>query len=247
METVVLIPAYNEEETIKEIISRLKKIKGLIPLIIDDCSSDKTAELARKEGGIIIRHKKNRGKGESLITGFSFILKKLRNVKYIIILDADLQYMPEDVKKLIKPLKAGKADYVTGYRNWIKIPFRHALGNFVWRISFNLLFGTNFKDTNCGFIAMNRKTVEIMVKKSYGGYIIENVMLVEALKNKLKIEQIPVNVHYYEKRGIVTGSRYVLGNLIYIIEAGIKYRFGIELRLYEKIEKTRLIFTRGGN
>ncbi|MBS3052152.1 MAG: glycosyltransferase family 2 protein [Candidatus Aenigmarchaeota archaeon] len=245
MVTVVLIPAYNEEATIRDIIIRLKKIDYLVPLVIDDYSSDKTVEISKKEGSIVIKHKKNKGKGEALITGFNFILKKLKKAEYVAILDADLQYMPEDIPKLIKPLKNKNADYVTGYRNWMKIPFRHTLGNFIWRTCFNLLFGTNFKDTNCGFIAMNRNSMKILIKGGYGGYIIENVMLVEALNNNLKIKQIPVDVYYYEKRDIITGSRYVLGNLIFIIESGIRHRFGIELKLYEKIEKTKLIFTKG--
>ncbi len=247
METVVLIPAYNEEETIEEIIVRLKKMDGITPLVIDDCSSDKTVHVAKKQKAIVIEHNKNKGKGEALITGFDFILKKMKNSKYVVILDADLQYMPEDIPRLIEPLKKNEADYVTGYRNWLKVPFRHTLGNFVWRFSFNLLFGTEFKDTNCGFIAMNRKAIKILAKKSYGGYIIENVMLVEAIKNDLRIKQVPIDVYYYEKRGVLTGSRFVLGNLAYIIETGIKRKFGIELKLYEKIEELKLIFTKGSD
>lgn len=245
MDTIVLIPAYNEEKNIRKVVERTKKI-NLIPLVVDDCSRDKTGEIAKKSGAIVLTHKKNEGKGKVLITGFMYILKNLPKIKYTVILDADLQYIPEDVPKLIRPLRNDKADYVTGFRNWKYVPFRHTLGNFVWRTFFNLLFGTKLKDSNCGFIAMNRKVMEKLSKVGYGGYIIENLMMVEVLKNNFRVKQVPVRVFYYNKRDIITGSRFVLGNLIYIIESGIKFRFGLDLKLYEKVEKTKLIFTKGG-
>ena len=84
-----------------------------------------------------------------------------------------------------------------------------------------------------------------MGQRGYGGYIIENMMLAHALENKLKIKQVPVRVHYPIPRSVVKGSRFFLGCLIFIFEEGLKYRFGIKLKVYERIEKTRLIFTKG--
>jgi len=113
-----------------------------------------------------------------------------------------------------------------GYRNWSKVPFRHKLGNFVWRTFFNILFGTNLKDTNCGFMGLSRNALKKM-SGAYGGYIIENMMLVEAIRNKLKIKQVPVTVKYKFKRSIKSGIRIVLGCLFFIVKEGIKYRFKI--------------------
>lgn len=216
-----IIPAFNEQTTIEEVITRTKKI-NVVPVVVDDGSSDRTYELARWAGAVVLKHNTNKGKGEALKTGFNYI-NKCRDAEFIIILDADLQYYPEETEKLLEPLKKGEADFVTGYRNFKKIPFRHVLGNFVWRTCFNLLFGTNFRDTNCGLVALTKRAMSIM-KRIGGGYIIENVMLVDALKNGLRIKQVPVVVHYRRKSEVVRGIRVVLGVLIFIIREGVKYR-----------------------
>ncbi len=246
MKCIVVIPAYNEKKNIKQAVERTIKA-GYAPLVIDDCSSDNTYELAKAAGAIVIRHEKNRGKGAALRTAFEYILNNIPEAKFVAILDADLQYMPEDLYKLFKPLENDEADYVTGYRNWKTVPFRHRLGNFVWRTAFNILFGTNLKDSNCGFIAMSRDAVKKLRGSTEGGYIIENMMMITALKRNLRIKQVPVRVFYYHVRDIPTGTRFVSGNLIYIIEAGLKYRYNIDLKLYKKLERLKVIFTKGSD
>ena len=162
MKIYALIPAFNEENNIQKVIHRLKKL-NMTPVVVDDGSQDKTFELAKKSGAVIIRHKKNKGKGEALKTGFDFILKNYSDVDVILLIDADMQYPPEESKKLIIPIKQGRADFVTGYRNWSRdVPFRHSLGNFIWRNFFNFLFGTHFKDTNCGLMALSKKAAKKM-------------------------------------------------------------------------------------
>ena len=225
---IVLVPSFNEEEHIQELIARLKKILKLKTIVVDDGSTDSTVEIVKKMGVTLIQHSKNKGKAEAIKTGFKYILRNYPKAKHVVLLDADMQYYPEDAAKLLKPLEDGDADFVTGYRDWSTVPFRHNLGNFVWKTSFNLLFGTSFKDTNCGYMALNRKTVELMSKILYGGYILENAMFVEAIKRKLRIKQVPVRVVYNEKRGVVVGSRVVLGLFLFILEEGFKYRLGIK-------------------
>ncbi|MEM5794238.1 MAG: glycosyltransferase family 2 protein [Candidatus Aenigmatarchaeota archaeon] len=224
MKVFSLIPAYNEEKTIYEVVKRVKKL-DMVPIVIDDCSHDKTYELAKKAGAIVLKHEVNKGKGEALKTGFEF-LKRRKDVKAVVLLDADLQYFPEEALKLLAPIEAKEAEFVTGYRDFKKIPFRHKLGNFVWKNSFNLLFGTSFKDTNCGLIAIAGNKIKTLSKAVYGGYIIENALFIQALKNRLKIKQVPVKVLYKKKSGIIRGVRVVLGVLIFIIKEGIKFRLG---------------------
>lgn len=245
-EVGVIIPAYNEEKNIEEIIKRLKKSIQAKIIVIDDCSEDRTGEIARKNGAIVIKHEVNKGKGEGLVTGFKEILKNYPDIEYVILIDADSQYDPEDAPKLIKVLKQGN-DYTTGFRHWKRdVPFRHRFANFLWRKTFNILFRVNLFDSNCGYIGMNRKAMKIISKGSYGGYIIDNVMLANAVKNKLKIKQVPVKVHYPKLRSGITGTRFFLGNFIYIIEEGFRYRFGVDLQIYVRLMKTGLIFSKEG-
>jgi glycosyltransferase involved in cell wall biosynthesis len=220
MKNAVLIPAFNEEKNILEVINKTKKLKRIDKIIVvDDGSVDKTAELAKKAGAIVIRHEKNKGKGEALKTGFDYI-SKLGGIKNIVLIDADLQYEPEESLKLLKALES--ADVVMGYRDFSKLPFRHKLGNFVWRTFFNLFFGTRLKDTNCGLIALTIDSIKKM--DIHGGYIIENSMLASAIKNNLKIKQVLVNVNYKKTSGIERGIRVEAGVLIFILVEGIKYR-----------------------
>ncbi len=242
----VIVPAYNEEENIEDVIKRSKKSLGAKIIVVDDHSDDKTCRIAKRNGAVVIRHKKNKGKGEALVTGFKEILENHPKIDYVVIIDADSQYDPEDANKLIKKLREGY-DYVVGARHWKRdVPLRHRIANFLWRTSFNILFGTQLLDSNCGFISMNRKAMKIVSKKSYGGYIIDNVMLAIAVENDLNIKQVPVKVHYPKKRGGITGIRFFLGNFIFIMEEGFKYRFGIKLKIYNNIVKTRFIFSKGG-
>ena len=245
-DVAIIVPAYNEEDNIGDVIKRLRNsIKGKI-IVIDDASKDNTGKIAKKNGALVIRHKENKGKGEALVTGFREILENRPKIEYVVIIDADSQYDPEDVPKLIDALKKGN-DYVVGARYWKRdVPFRHRFANFLWRKSFNFFFGTDLLDSNCGYISMNRKAMKILSKGIYGGYIIENVMLSKVVENNLKIKQVPVKVHYPEKRGGITGIRFFLGNFIFIIEEGFKYRFGIELKIYQRIVNTKFIFSKGG-
>jgi glycosyltransferase involved in cell wall biosynthesis len=220
-----LIPAYNEEKNVAEVVARIKKV-GIDPVVIDDCSPDGTFKAAKKTGAVVLKHSRNRGKAEAIKTG----LRHLENKDYdhVVFIDSDLQYPPEESVKLIGPLKKGEADFVAGHRNWKNVPhFRHRLGNFVWRNTFNILFGTKLKDTNCGFVAMNKKTAKLIQNKIYGGYILENSLLIEALKNGLRVKQVPVSVFYNHKSEVRRGIRVVAGVFLYIVRAGLKYRLGM--------------------
>jgi glycosyltransferase involved in cell wall biosynthesis len=225
MANFALIPAFNEEENIKEVISRLKKLDVKI-VVIDDGSTDSTPQIVKKLGVILLRHEKNKGKGEAIKTGFKYILQKHPEAKYVVLVDADLQYLPEDVSKILKPLEDGQADFVTGYRNPREIPYANRIGNFGWRGLFNILFGTNLKDTNCGYVGMTKGAMR-KIKNIHGGYIIENTMLRDAVKNKLRIKQVPVKV-VYGKRRVGKFAKMFFGVLIFIVIEGIKFRLGIE-------------------
>lgn len=219
-----LIPAYNEEKNIKEVVEKVKKM-GILPIVIDDNSGDRTSEIAKKAGAIVSRHDSNMGKGEAIKTGIKYALKRLSNVKNFVIIDADMQYDPGEAPKLLDVLENTRTDIVVGFRDWSTVPFRHRLGNFVWRMSFNLLFGTNLKDTNCGIMAIKKNAAKKIISALHGGYIIENSILLHAVKKNLNIKQVPVTVMYKRKSDIRRGLRMVGGIFVFIVKEGLKYRF----------------------
>lgn len=221
----ILFPAYNEEKNIKIVIEEAKKyLPNSKILVVDDGSTDKTFELASRMGVDVLRHEKNKGKGEALKTGFKYFLNQ--PVDFVIVCDTDRQYRVEESIKILEALKENKGDFVTGYRNPKDIPYANRMGNFIWRTLFNFLFGTNYKDTNCGFIGLNKIALK-KIKKIHGGYIIENSMLTDCIRNNLKVFQVPVRVHY-GKRIIRKFARMFFGVLIFILIEGFKYRLGIK-------------------
>jgi glycosyltransferase involved in cell wall biosynthesis len=223
--TIALIPAYNEEKNIEEVIKKTRQFIKTI-LVVNDGSTDKTKEITQKLEANIISHEKNKGKGEALKTGLDYIKKNLQKIKYIVVIDADMQYEPEESKKILQPLISGKADFVMGHRNWKHVPFRHKIGNFVWKMIFNLLFGTKLKDVSCGIIGFTKETID-KINDISGGYIIESSILAQCVTNNLKIKQVPVNVKYIQKSGIIRGSRMVLGVFLFTIKKGIIYRLNL--------------------
>ena len=224
---IALIPAFNESKNIFKVIFEMNKYPHIKAIVIDDGSTDNTVEIARSAGVKVLRHKKNKGKGDALNTGFRYILRNQKGARYVAIIDADLQYMPSESLKVLKPIEQGEADFVMGYRDFSKIPSRHQLGNFVWKTLFNILFGTIFRDTNCGCMAMTTEAIK-KIGRVQGGYIIENSMLAQAVRKNVRVKQVPVNVSYKHISKVPRGIRVVLGVAIFILTEGFKYRLGIK-------------------
>src|SRR5262245_22723022 len=111
---VVVIPAFNEERTIVEVIRGLKQRGFAALVVVDDGSSDRTAELASYERVILLRHALNRGLGGALGTGISAALRL--GAEVIVTFDADGQHDPSDIVRLIEPIEAGEAELVIGSR-----------------------------------------------------------------------------------------------------------------------------------
>lgn len=225
MSKFVIIPAYNEEKNIEQVIKEVDKL-GVKPIVVDDGSVDNTFDICTNNSTIAIRHDVNKGKGEAIKSGIDYLLKNHPEFTHVVLMDADMQYHPEEAMKVFDALEKSEADFVMGQRDWKEVPFRHKLGNFVWRNAFNMMFGKNFKDTNCGLVGFNRNAVEKLKDHILGGYIVDNSVLIGAVKNDLKISHVPVKVSYHKRSGVSRGVRVVAGVLLYIIKEGLRHRFG---------------------
>ncbi len=194
MSITAIIPALNEEISIGSIVLETKKHVDRV-IVVDDGSTDRTAEVAQLAGADVIRHHKNMGKGEALKTGFN--LAGQNGTDVIITIDADGQHNPEDIPKLIMPILTKDADIVIGsrYLNGNCIPLYRRIGQKVLDHVTNLNSGINIVDTQSGFRAFGRQTLPSF-KFKHNGFSIESEMLADAADAKFKIKEVDIGVRY---------------------------------------------------
>ena len=160
MKLIVMIPAYNEEKNIGNVIKEIKdNVKDYKVLVIDDGSTDKTVEVARKAGAdFIISNKKNLGLAPTFRRGLEEALRLGADI--IVNTDADYQYNQKQIPKLIKPILEGKADIVLTNRNIFSLdhmPLSKKIGNSIATQVTRLVSGFDVKDAQSGFRAFSRE------------------------------------------------------------------------------------------
>ncbi len=194
MPITAIIPALNEKISIGSVILETKKHTDHI-IVVDDGSTDNTAEIARLAGAEVVRHDKNRGKGEALKTGFG--LARNNGTKIIVTIDADGQHDPGEIPKVVEPILSKEADMVIGsrYLNGNNIPLYRRIGQRVLDRATNINSGINVTDTQSGFRAFAIDKVSAF-KFGQKGFSIESEMLTEAAEARLKIKEVDIGVRY---------------------------------------------------
>ena len=192
MKTAVLIPCYNEEVTIEKVIKDFKKeLPEADIYVYDNNSKDKTAEIAKKNGAIVV-HEYRQGKGNVVRSMFRDI-----EADIYVMVDGDDTYPAEEVHKLIEPVVNGEADMAIGdrltngtYQKENKRHF-HEFGNNLVRKAIDVAFNTNLKDIMTGYRVFNKlfvKTMPVLSPK----FEIETEMSLHALDKRLIIKEIPI-------------------------------------------------------
>ncbi|MBS3072643.1 glycosyltransferase family 2 protein [Candidatus Pacearchaeota archaeon] len=225
----IIIPVYNEEKTITEIIKKVQAVK--IPnilkeiIIVNDCSKDNSFEiitkLAKKYKNIkFYSHKENKGKGAALRTGFSHVTGD-----YIVIQDADLEYNPEDFNRLITPIRNSEADVVYGSRMLGRIDgfqiTSHYYGNLFLSLITRLLYGNKITDMETCYKMMKSEVVKNLNLKA-NSFDIEPEITAKIIKKGYKIIEIPIN---YRSRSFLEGKKIHWDDGIIAMITLIKYRF----------------------
>ncbi len=220
----VVIPVYNEERTIREIIERVQAVpieKEII--VVDDCSTDGTvAELEKlaKEGTIrLFKHRVNKGKGAACRSG----IQQVRG-DVVIIQDADLEYDPADYPQLLSPILNGRSKVVYGSRflgPHKAMYFWHSLGNKLLTLITNVLFDTTLTDMETCYKVF---TVDIArrlkLKQNRWGFDPE--ITAKMLKMGNRIYEVPIS---YTGREFWEGKKISWKDGLTVIRTLIKYRF----------------------
>jgi glycosyltransferase involved in cell wall biosynthesis len=192
---VVVIPAYNEERTIVEVIRGLKQHGFTTLIVIDDGSSDRTGELASHEGVIRLRHILNRGLGGALGTGIDAALRL--GAEVIVTFDADGQHDPNDIMKLLEPIEVEEAEVVIGSRMLDPqgMPYRRRMANWIANVVTYLLFGAWTTDSQSGLRAFSSRAAARMHIITTGMEVSSEI-IAETVKNRLQWKEVPVKAIY---------------------------------------------------
>jgi glycosyltransferase involved in cell wall biosynthesis len=191
----IIIPMYNEQSTIGDIIERTKKETNKIGikteiLVVDDRSYDHSLEIAKKCGVRLLTLKEHSGKGYALRAGF---LKAKGNI--IITIDSDGSHWPEELVEVLAPVLQEKADLVIGsrYLNHKQVAARklNAFGVRIFNGFIELLTGVGITDSQSGYRAMTQAVLRTQDLKS-GGYEIESEMLVKTAKRHFRVTEVPI-------------------------------------------------------
>jgi glycosyltransferase involved in cell wall biosynthesis len=232
----VVIPAYNEEKTLRHVVN---KVLGLAVLqeivIVNDASSDRTGEIANELAAqhprvSVFHHPVNRGKTEALKTGF-------KNTKgsLVIVQDADLEYNPDEIPDLIQPILDGQADVVYGSRFLVRkaarvLYFYHYLANRSLTFFSNLLTNINLTDVETGYKVFRGEIIREMIITSEGfGFEIE--VTAKIAKLKCAIYETPVSYYgrTYEE-GKKIGVKDGIAALWYIVRFNLLCSLGASYR-----------------
>lgn len=215
---VVVIPAYNEERFIGSTVAKTLKFADTV-VVIDDGSTDDTANIAEAVGALVVRQPQNMGKGVALTTGFRHVRSLTPDV--VVTIDADGQHEPAQLLQVISPVIQGQADIVVGSRYLqknSKVPTHRIWGHHIFNFITNRMSGVSVTDSQSGFRAFSPQAVEAIASMSFlsNGFSVESEMQFLARDQGLKVVEVPITIHYHDKakRPVVKHGMMVLEGLL---------------------------------
>ena len=193
MKIVAVIPAYNEEQTIADVLKRTRPFVSEM-IVVNDGSRDRTAEIALQNGAVVVSHLVNRGLGAAIGTGFA-AAKKLQ-ADALITLDADGQHDPVEIPKFVSAIKNG-ANVVIGSRmlSRVGMPWYRQIANMLGNVSTLVLFGAWVTDSQSGFRAFSKLAFETIEIKT-NGMEVSSELIAEAHAHHFPIVEVPIQAIY---------------------------------------------------
>lgn len=195
MKLSIIIPVFNEEETITQIVERVRSVPLDTEIVmIDDASSDRSRDILytfQSDSIKVVHHDINRGKGAAIATGL-----RLCTGDVVVIQDADLEYDPRDFIDLIKPIEAGQADVVYGVRDLTSQKPLMRFGNRFLTVLTNVLYGGNLNDMETCYKMMTRPVFE-RLDLECRRFDVEPEITAKILRMGFKIHEVPI---HYEAR-----------------------------------------------
>lgn len=190
----VLTPVYNEAKFLDAFLERLKK-QGLYVLAVDDGSTDGSLDIIRRHGVDYIGISKNAGKGNALRLGFTRLLEL--GYEWIIVMDSDLQHLPEEIPRFIEMAGTGQYGVINGDRmhNPKGMPLIRFLTNHLMSLVLSAVARQKIFDTQCGYKMISSGLIR-RASLETGRFEIEDELLLEAARLKVRIGFVPVSTVY---------------------------------------------------
>ncbi len=202
----IIIPALNEAKTIGDVISRIPKaipaVEEVKVIVVNDGSTDSTADIAKSMGAKVVTHQNPKGVGAAFHSGIKAAL--LTGADIIVNIDADGQFNPADIPKLLAPIQEEKADFVTATRfaqeDFIpEMPAIKKWGNKRVVQMVNMLTGKKFTDVSCGFRAYSREAA--LKLTLFGNFTYTQESLIDLAFKGMRIAEVPLKVRGVREHG----------------------------------------------
>lgn len=240
--TIVVMPAYNAEQTLRKTVEDIPSNTVDEILLVDDCSEDGTVQLAKSLGIKVIEHQSTRGYGANQKTCYNYALKNGFDI--IVMLHPDYQYDARMIDVLIKPIQLGICDFMLGNRIRTReesrkggMPRYKYLANRTLTIIENIVLGQNLGEMHSGLRAYNRGFLEeIPYMKNSDDFIFDTQMIVQAVVFGFRLGDIPVPVRYMKEASSINfrrSSRYGLLTL-WTLGKYILSLMGLEFEIFRR-------------
>jgi glycosyltransferase involved in cell wall biosynthesis len=193
-----LIPAFNEARSIAEVVAGVREAVSHV-IVVDDGSTDGTAERARAAGAEVLAHAGNRGKGEAVRTGLVRITSG--GFTHVLLLDGDMQHLPAEAPRLLEAAERTGADLVLGERRFNRgdMPASRYHANRIGSRVLGWFIGAPVEDTQCGFRVFKVDALRAITLRARG-YEIETEMLVKVRRRGARLASVPVTAVYAGQR-----------------------------------------------
>lgn len=205
IKVLALVPAYNEAEQIEDIVAGAKAY--LPVLLVDDGSTDDTADRATEAGAQVLRQMPNLGKGAALRAGFRWALE--RDYEAVLTLDADGQHDPDEIPNFLQAHRNSQADLIIGERDFTQIPPIRRMANTLGRLTFSWALGQPIPDNQSGYRLLGRRLIEAVLDSDEQGFEYEVEMIATAVRRGYVLDWVPIRTIYSDESSHINPLHHV--------------------------------------